>query len=84
MAVYAWQLALITILVAAPVIPLLRVMQRRQLRAYDEVRVAGRRDLVGEVSEAVQGAASIRAYGLQGRARHRLARWPSTASTGPR
>lgn len=71
MAVYSWQLAVVTVVVALPVIPLYRAMQRRQLYAYARVR-----DRVGatltEVSEAVQGAAPIRAYGLQGRVRRRL------------
>jgi ATP-binding cassette subfamily B protein len=71
MAVYAWQLAVITILIALPILPLFRFMQRRQLVAYGIVRNRVGSTL-SEVSEAVQGAAPIRAYGLQSRARRRL------------
>ena len=73
MSIYQWRLALLTIVCAMPILPLYRIMQRRQLRGYARVR-----DRVGttlsEVSEAVQGAAPIRAYGLQTRARRRLGR----------
>lgn len=71
MAIYSWQLAVLTMLVALPVVPLYRVMQRRQLYAYGRVRDRVSATLT-EVSESVQGAAPIRAYGLQGRARARL------------
>jgi putative ABC transport system ATP-binding protein len=71
MAVYAWQLALVTVLLAAPILPLFRMMQRRQLLAYETVRTRVGETLA-EVSEAVQGAAPIRAYGLQRRAHRRL------------
>ena len=71
MAVYAWQLAVVTMLLAAPILPLFRMMQRRQLKAYDQVR-SRVGETLGEVSEAVQGAAPIRAYGMQRRASRRL------------
>ncbi|HEY6530782.1 MAG TPA: ABC transporter ATP-binding protein [Acidimicrobiales bacterium] len=71
MAVYAWQLALLTVVLAFPVLPLFRAMQRRQLQAYATVR-ARVGDSLAEVSEAVQGAAPIRAYGMQRRAGRRL------------
>ena len=71
MAVYAWQLALVTLLLAAPILPLFRVMQRRQLKAYEQVR-SRVGETLSEVSEAVQGAAPIRAYGMQRRATRRL------------
>ena len=71
MAIYAWQLAVLTVIVALPVLPLFRLMQRRQLWAYGRVRDRVSATLT-EVSEAVQGAAPIRAYGLQDRARSRL------------
>ena len=58
MAVYSWQLALITILVLCPLLPLMRVLQRKQLRAYDVQRTR-----VGEtlsaVSESVMGAGNL-------------------------
>ena len=71
MSFYAWQLAVITVIAALPVLPLFRVMQRRQLKAYTVVRNRVGTTL-SEVSEAVQGAAPIRAYGLQRRSRARL------------
>lgn len=71
MSVYAWQLAVITIVVALPILPLFRLMQRRQLKAYSIVRNQVGSTL-SEISEAVQGAAPIRAYGLQPRSRARL------------
>lgn len=71
MSFYAWQLAAITVVAALPVLPLFRLMQRRQLKAYSIVRTRVGTTL-SEVSESVQGAAPIRAYGLQRRSRARL------------
>jgi ATP-binding cassette subfamily B protein len=71
MFVYSWQLTLITLVAYAPVIPLFRAFQRRQLVAYDEERTRIG-DMIAEFSETVSGAAVIRAYGLQERARVRL------------
>jgi ABC-type multidrug transport system fused ATPase/permease subunit len=73
MAVYSPPLALVTIVVFLPLVPLLRVLQRRQLRAYDDVRSAVGGTL-SEVSEVVTGAAVVRAYGLEERSRGRLRR----------
>jgi ATP-binding cassette, subfamily B, bacterial len=71
MAVYSWQLALVVLLVFLPLVPCLRAVQRRQLRAYDTVRTAVSGTL-SEVAEVVGGAAVVRAYGLEDRARARL------------
>lgn len=71
MAVYSWQLALVVVVAFLPVVPLFRWLQHRQLAAYDAVRGATA-DLLSEISEAVTGAAVVRAYGLQRRARIRL------------
>jgi putative ABC transport system ATP-binding protein len=71
MALYSWQLALVSLLAYAPLVPLLRVLQRRQLRAYDHVRTAVGETMT-EVSETVGNAAVVRAYGLEPRARRRL------------
>jgi ATP-binding cassette, subfamily B, bacterial len=71
MFVYSWQLTLITLVAYAPVMPLFRAFQRRQLEAYDEERTRIG-DMIAEFSETVSGAAVIRAYGLQERARMRL------------
>ncbi|MPY93681.1 MAG: hypothetical protein GEV08_11655 [Acidimicrobiia bacterium] len=71
MAVFSWQLALVAGAILGAMLPLLRFFQRRQLRAYEQVReaVGG---TMGEVSEALMGAATIRAYGVQGRAGRRI------------
>jgi ATP-binding cassette subfamily B protein len=71
MAIYSWQLALLTIVVFLPLIPSLRALQRRQLAAYDAVREAVGGTL-SEVSELVTGAPVVQAYGLEARARGRL------------
>jgi ABC-type multidrug transport system fused ATPase/permease subunit len=71
MLVYSWQLTLVTVVAYAPVVPLLRFMQRRQLRAYDAARVRTG-EMLAEFSETVTGAAPVRAYGLEDRARDRL------------
>jgi ATP-binding cassette, subfamily B, bacterial len=71
MFVYSWQLTLLTLVAYAPVVPLFRAFQRRQLQAYDEERTRIG-DMLAEFSETVTGAAVIRAYGLQERARVRL------------
>jgi putative ABC transport system ATP-binding protein len=71
MAVYSWQLTLITIVAFLPVIPILRFLQRRQLVAYDKVRTCTG-DMLAEFSESITGAAAVRAYGLEVRSRDRL------------
>ena len=71
MLVYSWQLTLLVLVAYAPVLPLFRAFQRRQLQAYDEERTRIG-DMIAEFSETVTGAAVIRAYGLQERARVRL------------
>ncbi len=71
MFVYSWQLTLVTLVAYLPVPPLFRAFQRRQLAAYDEERTRIG-DMIAEFSETVSGAAVIRAYGLQERARVRL------------
>ena len=73
MFVYSWQLALITVAIFAPLIPIFRAIQRRQLAAYDEWR-SRVSDTMSEVSEAVGGAAPVRVYGLRERERRRLRR----------
>ncbi|MDP8956229.1 MAG: ABC transporter ATP-binding protein/permease [Actinomycetota bacterium] len=73
MFVYSWQLALIVLLVVAPLSLLLRVMQRRMLAAYDMVRTRVGETL-SEVSESIMGAAVVRAYGLEARTNGRLKR----------
>jgi putative ABC transport system ATP-binding protein len=71
MAIYSWQLALVVVATFVPLLPLLRFLQRRQLRAYDRVRTAVGESLT-ELSETVGGAAVVRAYGLEERSLRRL------------
>lgn len=73
MAFYSWQLALVVIVAYLPVIPVLSWIQKRQIVAYDRFRsrVA---DMLSAFSEAVMGAAVIRAYGVEDQSRARLDR----------
>jgi len=71
-AVYSWQIALVIAAVLLPVLPMMRFVQRRQLKAYDELRTSVG-DTLSEVSETVGGIRVIRAYGDVGAARRRLA-----------
>jgi ATP-binding cassette subfamily B protein len=73
MLAYSWPLALLTVVVFAPLLPLLRTLQRRQLAAYDELRTRVGETL-SEFSETIGGAGVVRAYRLEGRARRRLHR----------
>lgn len=63
LAIYSWQLTVVTVLIFLPVLPAMRFLQRRQLAAYDWQRSAVATTLT-EISEAVMGAAVIRAYGI--------------------
>ncbi len=69
---YSWQLAIVVFCSFAPVIPVMRWLQRGQLRAYDQFRTRVGEMLAG-FSESVSGAAVIRAYGAHEPARRRLA-----------
>ena len=71
MAVYSWQLTLVTLAIYLPLLPILRNIQRRQLRAYNIVRSATG-EMIGRTSEAISGASTIRAYGYENRVGHRL------------
>lgn len=68
---YSWALAIVVVLAYAPVIPALKWLQKRQLAAYDALRTSVAEMLSG-FSEAVTGAAVVRAYGIEGRTRDRL------------
>lgn len=70
-AIYSWQLALVTLLVISPIIPVLRLVQRRQLNAYDQLRTRVSETL-SEISETVTGIRVIRAYANVPFARRRL------------
>ena len=71
MAVYSWQLTLVTLAIYLPLLPILRNIQRRQLRAYNIVRSATG-EMIGRTSEAISGAPTIRAYGYEERVGERL------------
>lgn len=67
-AVYSWPMALIVFFSYAPVFPWFRWLQSRQLEAYDELRTRVG-EMLSRFSEAVMGAAVIRAYGAEDRSR---------------
>jgi ABC-type multidrug transport system fused ATPase/permease subunit len=71
MAVYDWRLALLTLVVFAPLAMLLPLLQRRQLVAQDLVRTTVG-DTFSEMSETITGASIVRAYGLERRSHRRL------------
>jgi len=66
MAVYSWQLTLLVWLCFGPLVVALRPLQRRVNVAYTRVRERVGA-MLGAVSEAVVGAETIRAYGVQRR-----------------
>jgi putative ABC transport system ATP-binding protein len=71
MLVYDWRLTLVALATVLPIVLVLRLMQRKVVVAWDAVRTR-----VGEVlaaiSESIQGAAVIRAYGVQAEAQRRV------------
>ncbi|MCO5319702.1 MAG: ABC transporter ATP-binding protein/permease [Microthrixaceae bacterium] len=71
LAVYQWQLALIVVVVLLPIVPAMRIVQKRQLRAYDNhrSRVA---DTLSAISETIGGVRVLRSYGAVRRARREL------------
>ena len=71
MAAYSWPLALMVTLVYIPVFPWFRWLQRRQLEAYDDLRTRVG-DMLTRFSEALMGAAVVRAYGVEDRTRQQL------------
>ena len=70
-AIYSWQLALVTLLVIAPIVPIMKLVQKRQLHAYDDLRTKVS-DTLSEISETVTGIRVIRAYANVPAARRRL------------
>ena len=71
MVVYSWHLSIVTLLVHAPLFPVLRWMQRRQLRAHDRVR-SRVSDTLSVVSESIQGVDVVRSYGYRRKTRSKL------------
>ncbi len=70
-AIYSWQLALVTLVVIAPIVPVMKLVQKRQLNAYDDLRTRVS-DTLSELSETVTGIRVIRAYANVPAARRRL------------
>jgi putative ABC transport system ATP-binding protein len=73
MAIYSWQLLVLVVVVYVPLVPFMRRVQRRQFAAYGRVRTRVAHTL-GLTSEAVTGAAVLRAYDYVTPVRHRLHR----------
>ena len=73
MVVYDWRLALVAVATVLPLAAVLRVMQRRVVVAWDLVRTRVGESLAA-ISESIQGAAVIRAYGVQDQAQRRVMR----------
>ncbi len=71
LAFYSWQLMLVVIVAYLPVLPLLNWLQKKQIAAYDVFRTRVG-EMLASFSESVMGAAAIRAYGSQSRAREDL------------
>lgn len=59
---YNWMLALTAFFVAAPLVIVLRLVQKRLVRAYEQAR-SYNADMTTSISEVVSGARTIRAYG---------------------
>ncbi len=66
MLIYDWRLAVIAFMAAAPLVLLLRVVQRRLVRAYSDARERNA-EMLTAVSELVTGAGVIRAYRMRTR-----------------
>ncbi len=73
LAAYSWQLAIVVVVAYAPVVPALSWIQKRQIVAYDNYRTRVG-EMLSSFSEAVMGAAVIRAYGSERRARRQIHR----------
>ncbi|MFL6294412.1 MAG: ABC transporter transmembrane domain-containing protein, partial [Actinomycetes bacterium] len=63
MVVYDWRLALVAVATVLPLAAVLRIMQSRVVVAWDLVRTRVGESLAA-ISESIQGAAVIRAYGV--------------------
>jgi ATP-binding cassette subfamily B protein len=71
MAVYDWRLTLVAVATVLPIVPVLRVMQRKVVAAWDAMRTRVG-EMLAAISESIQGAAVIRAYGAQAEAQRRV------------
>ena len=68
---YDWRLSLIALTTVLPIVVVLRSMQRRVVAAWDVVRTRVGQELAA-ISESLQGAAVIRAFGVQAEAQRRV------------
>jgi ATP-binding cassette subfamily B protein len=73
MVAYDWRLALVAVATVLPIVLVLRVMQRRVVMAWDALRTRVG-EMLATISESIQGAAVIRAYGVQAQAQRRVMR----------
>jgi ATP-binding cassette subfamily B protein len=73
MAVYDWRLTLVAVATVLPIVAVLRLMQRRVVVAWDAMRTRVG-EMLAAISESIQGAAVIRAYGAQAEAQRRVMR----------
>ena len=73
MVAYDWRLALVAVATVLPIVLVLRVMQRRVVMAWDTMRTRVG-EMLAAISESIQGAAVIRAYGVQAQAQRRVMR----------
>lgn len=71
MAVYDWRLTIVVVVVSFPIVPIMRIVQRHLIAAYDIVRDRVS-DLLGGLSEVVQGAALVRGFGQEDRTTERV------------
>lgn len=71
MAVYSWQLTLVVVGLIVVILPLVRILQKRQVAAYDLMRTRVG-ELLGLTGEMLGGAETVRAYGYRGGLRDRL------------
>ena len=71
MIAYDWLLAVVAFIVAAPLIWVLRAVQRRLVEAYDSAR-ARTAEMLTSTSEMVMGGSTIRAYGAADLLRSRI------------
>jgi ATP-binding cassette subfamily B protein len=64
MAVYSWQLTVVVVVVMLITGPVVKTLQRRQLRAYDLVRTRVG-EFLGLAGEMLGGSETVRAYGYR-------------------
>lgn len=62
LATYSWHMALVVLILLAPILPIFRFVQARQMRAYGELRdsVSG---TMSNISELTSALSVVRAYG---------------------